>query len=88
MFSYSVLTHLGITAIYATNQHGLTLPIWWEAIMLHCKNIKKKAFQVFIIHLFLNKSNLHILHNDETTRYQTPEISIRWSYQHMLYRVT
>jgi len=32
----------GITAIYATNQHGLSSAIWWEVIMLHCKNIKQK----------------------------------------------
>lgn len=43
--SKSVLAYLGITAIYATNQHSLTLNTWWEAIMLHNKNIKQKLFR-------------------------------------------
>lgn len=45
MLSKSVLAYLGITAIYATNQHSLTLNTWWEAIMLHNKNIKQKLFR-------------------------------------------
>lgn len=43
--SNSVLAYLGITAIYATNQHSLALNTWWEAIMLHNKNIIQKLFR-------------------------------------------